>query len=183
MTLLQNLWPRSVRLNISVIFAALALVACGTPQPAQVAASAQAMPKVDTPEFDTPEFDTPDFDTPDFDTPDFDTPKFVTHEFDTPEKVVAPDPSAEIYPEPNLTTGLNRQLLITLLGEPGFMRRDGPAEIWQYKTLACTLDVFLYKDAVGPTYRVTYFETRGAARTTTDCVVSVVRTTHDRPAS
>ncbi|PPR70604.1 MAG: hypothetical protein CFH05_01702, partial [Alphaproteobacteria bacterium MarineAlpha3_Bin4] len=63
MTLLQNLWPSSVRLNISVIFAALVLVACGTPQPAQVAASAQAMPKVDTPEFDTPEFDTPEFDT------------------------------------------------------------------------------------------------------------------------
>ena len=158
MTLLQNLWPNSVHLNISVIFAALAVVACGTPQPAQVTASAQAAPKIDTPEFDTPKFD-------------------------TPEKVVVPDPSAEIYPAPNLTTGLNRQLLITLLGEPGFMRRDGPAEIWQYKTLACTLDVFLYKDAVGPVYRVTHFETRGVARTTTDCVVSVFSTTHDRPAS
>ena len=153
MTLLQNLWPSSVRLNISVIFAALALVACGTPHPAQVAANAQAAPEFDTPEFDTP------------------------------EKVVASDPSAEIYPEPNLTTGLDRQLLITLLGEPGFMRRDGPAEIWQYKTLACTLDVFLYKDAVGTAYRVTHFETRGAERTTTDCVVSVFSTAHDRPAS
>ena len=97
--------------------------------------------------------------------------------------LVAPDPSAEIYPEPNLTTGLDRQLLITLLGEPRFMRRDGPAEIWQYKTLACTLDIFLYKDAVGPAYRVTHFETRGAARTTSDCVVSVFSTAHDRPAS
>ncbi|MGE4563100.1 MAG: hypothetical protein AAEC10_09200, partial [Rhodospirillales bacterium] len=126
MTLLQNHWPSSVRLNISVIFAALALVACGTPQPAQVAASAQAAPKVYTPEVYTPEVYTP--------------------EVYTPKKVVAPDPSAKIYPEPNLTTGLDRQLLITLLGKPGFMRRDGPAEIWQYKTLACTLDVFLYKD-------------------------------------
>ena len=173
MTLLKNLWPSSVHPNISVLFAALVLVACGTPQPAQVAASAQAALKVVTPEFDAPEFDAPEFDTPEFDTP----------KIDTPEKVVASDPSTEIYPEPNLTTGLDRQLLITLLGEPGFMRRDGPAEIWQYKTLACTLDVFLYKDAVGPVYRVIHFETRGAARTTTDCVVSVVRTKHDRSAS
>ncbi|MBI3445932.1 MAG: hypothetical protein HY055_11385 [Magnetospirillum sp.] len=32
------------------------------------------------------------------------------------------------------------------LGRPGFVRKDPPAEIWQYRVKACTLDLFLYEE-------------------------------------
>ena len=45
------------------------------------------------------------------------------------------------------------------LGAPQFRRRDGQAEIWQYRGSACALDVFLYAD--GNSLKVRYVETRG----------------------
>jgi len=47
----------------------------------------------------------------------------------------------------------------TRLGAPQFRRRDGQAEIWQYRGSACTLDVFLY--AEGGNLKVRYVEARG----------------------
>ena len=32
------------------------------------------------------------------------------------------------------------------LGRPSFVRKDPPAEIWQYRVKACTLDLFLYEE-------------------------------------
>ena len=175
MTLLQNLWPSRGCFAIGVLFAILALVACGTPQSAQlnasmqpaqlnasmqpaqlnasmqlekVAAGAQAAQKADLPK---------------------------------PVKVGALETPVQTYPEPSHITGLDSHVLSSLLGQPGFMRRDAPAEIWQYKTLACTLDIFLYKDPIGPAYRVTHFEARGEAVTMKDCVVSVVKAAHNKP--
>ena len=57
--------------------------------------------------------------------------------------------------------------LATRLGAPQFRRRDGQAEIWQYRGSACTLDVFLYAD--GGDLKVRYVEARGRdAETATD---------------
>jgi hypothetical protein len=35
------------------------------------------------------------------------------------------------------------------LGAPDFTRRDAPAEIWQYRSASCVLDVFLYPEGGG----------------------------------
>jgi hypothetical protein len=35
------------------------------------------------------------------------------------------------------------------LGAPDFTRRDAPAEIWQYRSASCVLDVFLYPEDGG----------------------------------
>ncbi|MBM3511939.1 MAG: hypothetical protein FJX61_17650 [Alphaproteobacteria bacterium] len=45
-----------------------------------------------------------------------------------------------------------------LLGRPAFVRRDGPAQIWQYGTQACTLNLFFYRD--GAVLKVRHFEVR-----------------------
>jgi hypothetical protein len=37
--------------------------------------------------------------------------------------------------------------LVSLLGAPDFVRRDPPAEIWQYRGVDCVLDLFLYPEA------------------------------------
>jgi hypothetical protein len=40
--------------------------------------------------------------------------------------------------------GYKAQSLVGLIGRPDFMRRDGPAQIWQYRSNACILDLFMY---------------------------------------
>jgi hypothetical protein len=47
--------------------------------------------------------------------------------------------------------GLSAMQVKAALGTPEFRRRDAPAEIWQYRTRACTLDVFLYDETAGQT--------------------------------
>lgn len=48
-----------------------------------------------------------------------------------------------------------------LYGKPGFVRRDGPAEIWRYDGEDCLLDVFLYRER--DIFRVAHYELRGDA--------------------
>lgn len=52
--------------------------------------------------------------------------------------------------------GLDRTALEQQLGEPAMLRRDAPAEVWQYRSSTCVLSVFLYAD--GPQWRVTYVD-------------------------
>jgi hypothetical protein len=54
--------------------------------------------------------------------------------------------------------GLDGGAVRKLLGEPGLIRRETPAEVWQYRTADCVLDVVLYDHATGP--RVAYAEAR-----------------------
>ena len=45
-----------------------------------------------------------------------------------------------------------------MLGEPDLRRPEPPAELWQYRSADCVLDVFLYAD--DGRYRVVRSETR-----------------------
>lgn len=63
----------------------------------------------------------------------------------------APLPVKERNEDPKQLFGLNGQRVATLLGPASFVRRDGPAEVWQYRAKACVLDVYLYKDPKGLT--------------------------------
>jgi hypothetical protein len=54
--------------------------------------------------------------------------------------------------------GLEREQIQARLGDPALRRRDAPAEIWQYRSPLCVLDVFLYRD--GTAMRVTNAELR-----------------------
>ncbi len=75
-----------------------------------------------------------------------------------PQPVVTAPP---INDNPNQLMGLDRDSLAALLGQPDLVRREKPAEIWQYVTADCVFDVVLYDS--GPAYRVTYLEARNAA--------------------
>ncbi|MCP4330440.1 MAG: hypothetical protein GY791_18610 [Alphaproteobacteria bacterium] len=54
--------------------------------------------------------------------------------------------------------GMDSDNLNRLLGTPGLLRRDGPAQIWQYVDQACILDLFLYEN--GRRHYVEYVEAR-----------------------
>jgi hypothetical protein len=61
------------------------------------------------------------------------------------------------------------------LGPPQLVRRDAPAEIWQYRGESCVLDLFLYEEA--RTLRVAYLEARdeeAQAVSARSCLASVL---------
>ena len=69
----------------------------------------------------------------------------------TPQETATRPNAAELV-------GLNKAAVQNQLGAPQLIRRDGPAEVWQYLAGACILDLFLYED--GATHRVNYLELR-----------------------
>lgn len=60
---------------------------------------------------------------------------------------IPPAQRAKIDDDPNRLFGLDGHRVAELLGPASFVRRDGPAEVWQYRAEACVLDVYLYKES------------------------------------
>ena len=79
--------------------------------------------------------------------------------------------------------GISSAAVKRLLGEPDLRRQEPPAEIWQYRSADCVLEVFLYRHQ--GQYRVAYAEThdRGLVRVSqSSCYVSIVAARdHARP--
>ncbi|HTH98281.1 MAG TPA: hypothetical protein VL574_12760 [Stellaceae bacterium] len=44
---------------------------------------------------------------------------------------------------------LSKTEILAKLGQPDFTRRDPPAEIWQYRSVGCVLDLFMYPQGAG----------------------------------
>ena len=82
------------------------------------------------------------------------------------------DPNAT---DPDEVMGLGRKAVQELLGKPGLVRREAPAEVWQYQSRGCVLDVFLYEASAD--FEVVYLEARtGQAITaaTDSCLGAVI---------
>jgi len=63
--------------------------------------------------------------------------------------------------DPAQLMGLDRDGVGALLGTPNLVRREAPAEIWQYFAGDCVFDVVLYERGAG--YAVSYLEARDTA--------------------
>lgn len=64
-----------------------------------------------------------------------------------PQTATVPPPrKPKINDDPDQLLRLDGQRVANLLGAASFVRRDGPAEVWQYRAEACVLDVYLYKE-------------------------------------
>ena len=61
----------------------------------------------------------------------------------TAEAGAAPDAGDTPAPPGNLL-GLDEASLKHWFGSPSFIRRDYPAEVWQYRAKACVLELYLY---------------------------------------
>lgn len=70
----------------------------------------------------------------------------------------SPTGAPRIDDDPAQLIGIDPARLDKLLGRPDLVRREPPAEIWQYRGAACIFDVFLYEEAGAQ--RVTYIEAR-----------------------
>lgn len=83
---------------------------------------------------------------------------------------------SQIDDNPRQLVGLGPSSLAERLGSPGFVRRDGPAEVWQYAAEACILDVFLYRE--GDAFKVSYVALRGrgaAEQSRQECFAGMLR--------
>ncbi|HET6620515.1 MAG TPA: hypothetical protein VFG64_11275 [Dongiaceae bacterium] len=78
--------------------------------------------------------------------------------------------------DPASFIGLGGSELSRTLGEPKQVRKDEPAEIWQYSGADCVVDFYLYRNADG--LSVAYLEARdrtAAAAPTDRCVKSLLQ--------
>jgi hypothetical protein len=72
---------------------------------------------------------------------------------------VATVPAAAGFSHPRLPAaatpaslvGLSAADLSAIIGTPRWMRRESPAQVWQYLGATCVLDVFLYEEGGVPT--------------------------------
>jgi hypothetical protein len=75
------------------------------------------------------------------------------------EPEIPPPPPPIPVPAPESLVGYYEVGLENLFGQPEFVRRDPPAELWQYHTESCVLDLFLYENESG-NYLVDHIEFR-----------------------
>lgn len=76
--------------------------------------------------------------------PGIDVPRDVSR--DVSLAALPPGPPISLAGLKARIRGMEKTAIARLLGEPGFIRRDDPAEIWQYRGERCILDIFMYKD-------------------------------------
>ena len=61
-------------------------------------------------------------------------------------------------PEPTSLMGMLPTDITNLLGEPSLKRSDAPAQLWQYRTASCALNLFLYPTAGPSSLSVSHYE-------------------------
>ncbi len=79
-----------------------------------------------------------------------------------PEAEEAAPPEIETYvpPDPTQVVGMVQTDLRRLMGEPSLVRTEATAEVWQYRSAGCVMDLFLYRNGRGSGREVVYFEVR-----------------------
>ena len=65
----------------------------------------------------------------------------------TAEASAAPAAGDALAAPPDDLLGLDEATLKHWFGPPSFIRRDYPAEVWQYRAKACVLELYLYPAA------------------------------------
>jgi hypothetical protein len=135
--------------NLIAVSAALLLAACQVPQHQVKTASTAAVPKTQTAQTETAETSKPVIAPKP--TPLAATPA-VAH-----GETIAPA-AMRLSGDPKELLGLDNASLRRVLGRPAQLRRELSAQVWQYVTGDCVVDLYLYDLDGG--LRVTYVEAR-----------------------
>lgn len=120
-------------------------------------------------------------------TPDPQMPKAKEKEAETvalpspaPVKPAAPEP---VNDNPMQFMEMSTRQLSQAVGHPHMVRRDGPAEVWQYRGEGCVLDLFLYDQEGG--LQVKYVDLRSqslADDSLRACLADIIRKrNHTKP--
>ncbi len=86
-------------------------------------------------------------------------------------------------PTPKQLIGLSRDEVQSLLGFPWLLKREGTAELWQYRVTSCVLDLFLLGPDPGD-LKVSHVELRSRRENkqpTVGCYVDILNTPRPAP--
>ena len=64
----------------------------------------------------------------------------------SPPNESGPAKEASLDIDPDRVLGLDRPAVEALLGEPDFVRRENPMELWRYRHEECAVALFLYAE-------------------------------------
>ncbi|GEM_PF-5484776 len=81
-----------------------------------------------------------------------------------------------VLDNPDILLGKNESDLRQIFGKPSLVRREQPAEIWQFAAKSCVLDLYLYDKGQG--LALAHIEERdrqGETLTTSDCLKQLAR--------
>ncbi len=62
--------------------------------------------------------------------------------------------------DPDHLMGKDAAALRAMLGAPGFLRRDNPAQLWRYAATGCMLELYLYRSGPSGAYVVRHVSAR-----------------------
>jgi hypothetical protein len=154
--------------TLAVLLAApFLLAACQVPQ--QTAKAPEAMP---VPVAESPEPEAPDAEISEQDALPKQTPLSTTPAVAHGDAIL---PTARLTGEPAELLGLDHATVRRVLGKPAQVRHEVTAQVWQYVTGDCVVDLYLY-DHEGA-LKVTYLEARSRSaeqRPTTRCLKSLL---------
>ena len=107
----------------------------------------------------------------------------------TPTPAPPPEPVRPPAPDidPDTLIGLDRPGVRALLGQPSFVRREKPMELWRYRHGGCALALFLYADRAGDedSFRVRHVESWAPGGEQTPpraCLNAVAQRARQKPA-
>lgn len=97
-----------------------------------------------------------------------------------------PEQTASLDIDPDSLIGLDRRAVRTLLGQPSFVRREKPMELWRYRHGGCALALFLYAEKAGgaDSFRVRHVESwapGGAETPPRECLNALARRARQQP--
>ena len=72
-----------------------------------------------------------------------------------------PDRGPSTLPAPETLIGKDAAAIKSLIGAPSLVRRDGPAEIWQYVGAGCTANLFLYQSGSDQPFTLDHIDALG----------------------
>lgn len=80
-------------------------------------------------------------------------------------------------PDPDLLLGLEPRQIQDILGTPSLVRREGAAQVMQFKNGNCVFDVIFYEETAGGAFRARHLGSRlldGAPITPQDCLARIL---------
>lgn len=99
---------------------------------------------------------------------------------------IAPaEPPEPVNDDPQQFMGLDQPGVSAIIGKPAMIRRDGPAQVWQYRGPGCYLDIFMYRQD-NDTFEVRYVDLRApelAEDKHRGCLADLIRSNRQKPAT
>jgi len=150
--------------------AALLLAACQAPQQELRLAASEDVAAPAPSAVESPQAESPEPHTLPKQTPLATTPAVARAETVIPTAL-------HLTGDPDELLGLDHATLRRTLGKPTQVRREWTAQVWQYMTGDCVVDLYLYDDEDTGALKVTYVEARSRAAEqtpTTRCLKSLL---------